>query len=68
MDPLLKLLRENASLSSAQLAQLLNERPENVAVRIKDFEMGGVILGYRTILNEEAEEMDLDTTAEGTGN
>ena len=53
MDPLLKLLRENASLSSAQLAQMLNDRPENVAAKVKDFESGGVILGYRTILNEE---------------
>jgi len=53
MDPLLKLLRENASLTSAQLAQMLNDRPENVAAKIKDFESANVILGYRTILNEE---------------
>lgn len=59
MDPLLKLLRENASLSSAQLAQMLNERPENVAAKVKDFESGGVILGYRTILNEEKLGLDI---------
>lgn len=53
MDPLLKLLRENASLTPAQLGQMLNDRPENVAARIKDFESDNVILGYRTILNEE---------------
>lgn len=53
MDPLLKLLRENASLTSAQLAQILNDRPENIAARVKDFESANVILGYRTILNEE---------------
>jgi DNA-binding Lrp family transcriptional regulator len=53
MDPLLKLLRENASLTSAQLAQMLNDRPENIAARVKDFESSNVILGYRTILNEE---------------
>jgi len=53
MDPLLKLLRENASLTPTQLAQMLNERAENVAARIKDFESDHVILGYRTILNEE---------------
>jgi DNA-binding Lrp family transcriptional regulator len=53
MDPLLKLLRENASLNSAQLAQMLNDRPENIAARVKDFESSNVILGYRTILNEE---------------
>jgi DNA-binding Lrp family transcriptional regulator len=53
MDPLLKLLRENASLTTAQLAQMLNDRPENIAARIKDFEGANVILGYRTILNDE---------------
>lgn len=53
MEPLLKLLRENASLTPAQLAQMLNDRPENIAARIKDFESENVILGYRTILNEE---------------
>ncbi len=53
MDPLLKLLRENASLSATQLAQMLNDRPENVAARVKDLENDQVILGYRTILNEE---------------
>jgi DNA-binding Lrp family transcriptional regulator len=53
MDPLLKLLRENASLTSAQLAHMLNDRPENIAARVKDFESSNVILGYRTILNEE---------------
>lgn len=53
MDPLLKLLRENASLTPAQLGQMLNERPENIAAKIKDFESDQVILGYRTILNEE---------------
>jgi DNA-binding Lrp family transcriptional regulator len=53
MDPLLKLLRENASLTPAQLAPMLNDRPENLAAKIKDFEASNVILGYRTILNEE---------------
>ena len=53
MDPLLKLLRENASLTPAQLAQMLNDKPETVAARIKDLESENIILGYRTILNEE---------------
>ena len=53
MDPLLKLLRENASLTPVQLAQMLNDRPESIAAQIKDLESDGVILGYRTILNEE---------------
>jgi DNA-binding Lrp family transcriptional regulator len=53
MDSLLKLLRENASLTPAQLAPMLNDRPETIAAKIKDLEASHVILGYRTILNEE---------------
>lgn len=53
MDTLLKLLRENASLTPAQLAGMLNQPAENIAARIKDLEAEHVILGYRTILNEE---------------
>ena len=53
MDALLKLLRENASLTPAQLAPMLNDRAETIAARIKDLESGNIILGYRTILNEE---------------
>ena len=53
MDPLLKLLRENASLTPTQLAQMLNDKPESIAAQIKDLESENIILGYRTILNEE---------------
>lgn len=53
MDPLLKLLRDNASLKPAQLAALLGISEEEVAARIKAFEQDHVILGYRTVLNEE---------------
>lgn len=53
MEPLLKLLRENASLTPAQLAGMLNQPAENIAARVKDLEAEHIILGYRTILNEE---------------
>lgn len=53
MDPLLKLLRENASLSTSQLAALLAIPEAEAATRIKSYETEQVILGYRTILNEE---------------
>src|SRR5215217_2843644 len=53
MDPLLKVLRENASLKSADLARLLNTTEADVAARIKNYEADQVILGYRTVLNEE---------------
>ena len=53
MDPLLKLLRDNASLKPAQLAALLGLPEAEVAARIKGYEQDRVILGYRTLLNEE---------------
>jgi DNA-binding Lrp family transcriptional regulator len=53
MDSLLKLLRDNASLKPAELARMLNSTEAEVAARIKDYESNQVILGYRSILNEE---------------
>ena len=53
MDTLLKLLRENAALKPAQLAAMLPSTEAEVAAKIKAYETDGVILGYRTILNEE---------------
>ena len=54
MDPLLKLLRENAALRPSQLASLLNKPESEINSKIKSYETEQVILGYRTILNEEA--------------
>jgi DNA-binding Lrp family transcriptional regulator len=53
MDPLLKLLHENAALKPAQLAAMLNTTEAEVTARIKSYEADQVILGYRTVLNEE---------------
>lgn len=53
MDPLLKLIRENAALKPSQLAALLGTPEAEVVARIKAFEQDRVILGYRTVLNEE---------------
>ncbi|MBL9166485.1 MAG: Lrp/AsnC family transcriptional regulator [Verrucomicrobiales bacterium] len=53
MDPLLQLLKENAALRPAQLALLVNLTEAEVAARIKAYEEEGVILAYRTILNED---------------
>lgn len=53
MDPLLKLLRDNAALKASQLAALLNSTETEVTARVKGYEDDEVILGYRTILNEE---------------
>ncbi|HEY6170257.1 MAG TPA: Lrp/AsnC family transcriptional regulator [Verrucomicrobiae bacterium] len=53
MDQLLKLLHENAALKPAQLAAMLNLSESDVAAKVKRYENDNVILGYRTILNEE---------------
>jgi DNA-binding Lrp family transcriptional regulator len=53
MEPLLKLLQENAALKTAQLAAMLNMPETEVISRIKAYETEQIILGYRTILNEE---------------
>jgi DNA-binding Lrp family transcriptional regulator len=53
MDPLLQLLKDNASLKPAQIAAMLATSEADVVARIRQFEQEGVILGYRTILNEE---------------
>lgn len=53
MDPLLKLLRDNAALKASQLAALLNSTEAEVTAKVKAYENDEVILGYRTILNEE---------------
>jgi DNA-binding Lrp family transcriptional regulator len=53
MDPILKLLQENAALKPAQLAKLLNLPEAEIAAKIKAYEEGEVILGYRAVLNEE---------------
>jgi len=53
MEPLLKLLHENATLKPAQLAAMLNLPEAEVAAKVKAYEADQVILAYRTILNEE---------------
>src|SRR3989442_12557111 len=59
MEPLLKLLRDNAGLTPAQLSKILNLSEEEVASRIKAYEKDNVILGYRAVLNEERLGVDL---------
>lgn len=53
MDPLLKLLHENAALKPAQLSAMLGLPEPQVVAKIKAYEADHVILGYRAVLNEE---------------
>ena len=59
METLLKLLRDNASLSPAQLSKMLNLSEAEVASKIKAYEDERVILGYHTVLNEEKLGLDI---------
>ena len=59
MDELLKLLRDDASLTPAQIAGRLGHEEGEVESRIKSLESEGVILGYRTVINEDKLEVDL---------
>jgi DNA-binding Lrp family transcriptional regulator len=53
MDPLLKLLQENATLKPGQLAKMLNASEGEITDRIKSLERDRMIIGYRAVLNEE---------------
>jgi DNA-binding Lrp family transcriptional regulator len=59
MDPLLKLLHDNAALKPAQLAAMLNTTEADVTTKIKSYEADHVILGYRTVLNEDKLDRDI---------
>ena len=59
MDPLLKLLRENATIAPGRLAAMLDSNEAEVTARIKSYERERVILGYRAVLNEEKLGRDL---------
>ena len=59
MDELLKLLRDDASLTPAQIGGRLNLPEAEVEAKIKEYESNGVILGYRAVINEEKLEEEL---------
>ena len=59
MDDLLKLLRDDASLTPTQIAGRLGREEGEVESQIKSLESEGVILGYRTIINEDKLKVDL---------
>ena len=59
MEPLLKLLRDNAALRPAQLAAMLNASEADIEARIKEYEKNQIILGYRTVVDEEKLGLDL---------
>ena len=52
-DQLLSLLSENARLTTAQLAAMLNLPEDEVAEKIAAYEKEGIIRGYKAIVNWE---------------
>ena len=54
MDALLKLLRENAALSTVDLAGMLELSEEEIRDKIRQAQDDGGILGYQAILSDEA--------------
>jgi DNA-binding Lrp family transcriptional regulator len=59
MEPLLKLLQENAAAKPELLARMLNLSEAEVAAKIKQYETDRIILGYRAILNDEKMGLDI---------
>ena len=59
MDELLKLLRDDASLTPTQIGGRLNLPVDEVEAKINEHESNGVILGYRTLINEEKLDVEL---------
>lgn len=53
MDPILRLLEENAHAKPATIAQMLNLPEAEVTARIRKFEDDKVILAYKAIIDDE---------------
>ena len=53
MDRLLKLLDENARLSTEQLAVMLNKTEDEVSNAIAEYEKQGILRGYKALINWE---------------
>ena len=51
MDKLLKLLEDNATLTPAELAVMLNKEEGDIRTLIRKYESDGVIVGYKTLVD-----------------
>lgn len=58
MDKLLSLLEENARLTNAQLAVMLNQTEAEIAAKIEEYEQSGIIKGYTALLDRERVDKD----------
>jgi DNA-binding Lrp family transcriptional regulator len=53
MDALIKVLRQDATLSPAALAAMLCRSESEIRAEISRLEAQGILLGYRAVVNEE---------------
>ncbi len=53
MEKLLKLLKDNARLSTKELSVMLNRSETDVSNQISELENQGIIKGYKTLINEQ---------------
>jgi len=53
MDKLLKILKDNARLSTKELSAMLNRTEVEIINQISELENNGIIKGYKTLINEQ---------------
>ncbi len=53
MDEILELLMKDARTTAAEIAKLTGKSPAHVKKAIKNYEKNGIIVKYKTILNQE---------------
>jgi DNA-binding Lrp family transcriptional regulator len=53
MDKLLKILKDNARLSTKELSAMLNRSEAEIINQISELEKNGIIKGYKTLINEQ---------------
>ena len=51
MDKLLKILEDNATLTPAELAVMMNKEEGDIRALIQKYESEGVIVGYKTLVD-----------------
>ena len=56
-EKILSLIQEDATLTPAQIAVMLNRTEEDIEAVIKNFEKSGVIKGYRGLINWDKTEV-----------
>lgn len=51
MEKILEILEDNARLSAAQIATMLDRKTDEVKSKIEEYEQNGIIAGYHTLID-----------------